>query len=206
MKRSPFLLIAAMLIASGATSPAETSSADVGWQIRREAIERSQIMKTLHVLTDVHGPRLTGSPNLKQAGEWAAHQLEQWGLVNAHLEPWNFGHPGWLNERFTAHLTSPVKDALVGEVLAWTPSTAGVVRAAAMQLSPPDRPTAEALTAFLDSVGDRVKDRIVLVGPPKVVGVTILPPAKRLDDNEAKARFDPVNPTPSPFANQARRS
>ena len=203
MKRAPFLFIAAMLIASGATALAETSSADVGWQIRREAIERSQIMKTLHVLTDVYGPRLTGSPNLKQAGEWAAHQLEQWGLVNAHLEPWNFGHPGWLNERFTAHITSPVKDALVGEVLAWTPSTAGVVRAGAMQLSPPERPTAEALTAFLDSVGNRVTDRIVLVGPPKAVGVTILPPAKRLDDNEAKARFDPVNPTPSPFANQA---
>ena len=112
MKRAPFLFIAAMLIASGATALAEMSSADVGWQIRREAIERSQIMKTLHVLTDVYGPRLTGSPNLKQAGEWAAHQLEQWGLVNAHLEPWNFGHPGWLNERFTAHITSPVKDAL----------------------------------------------------------------------------------------------
>ena len=111
--------------------------------------------------------------------------------------------PPWLNERFTAHITSPVKDALVGEVLAWTPSTAGVVRASAMQFAPPDHPTAEALAAFFDSVGDRVKDRIVLVGPPKVVGVTILPPAKRLDDNEAKARFDPVNPTPSPFANQA---
>ena len=199
----PAFLIGLTLVVLTAAPRAEAPSADIGWNIRREATEHSQIMKTLHVLTDVYGPRLTGSPNLKQAGEWAAHQLEQWGLVNAHLEPWNFGHPGWLNERFTAHITSPVKDALVGEVLAWTPSTAGVVRAAAMQVSPPDRPTAEALTAFLDSVGDRVKDRIVLVGPPKVVGVTILPPAKRLDDNEVKARFDPVNPTPSPFANQA---
>ena len=199
----PAFLMGLTLVVLTAAPRAEAPSADIGWSIRREAMEHSQIMKTLHVLTDVYGPRLTGSPNLKQAGEWAAHQLEQWGLVNAHLEPWNFGHPGWLNERFTAHITSPVKDALVGEVLAWTPSTAGVVRAAAMQLSPPDRPTAEALTAFLDTVGDRVKDRIVLVGPPKVVGVTILPPAKRLDDNEAKARFDPVNPTPSPFANQA---
>src|SRR5262245_57004766 len=150
--------LAFLLLTGAATAPrAETPSADIGWQIRREATEHSQIMKTLHVLTDVYGPRLTGSPNLKQAGEWAAHRLEEWGLVNAHLEPWNFGHPGWLNERFTAHITSPVKDALVGEVLAWTPSTPGIVRAGAMQLSPPDRPTAEALAAFLDGIGDRVK-------------------------------------------------
>ena len=83
-------------------------------------------MKTMHMLTDVYGPRLTGSPNLKQAGEWAGKQMTSWGLVNAHLEPWDFGHPGWLNERFAVHVTSPVKDSLVGEVLAWTPSTHGV--------------------------------------------------------------------------------
>jgi carboxypeptidase Q len=202
MKPSAFLLSTVML-ATGAGILAQTPTVrDVSWQIRREALEHSQIMKTLHVLTDVYGPRLTGSPNAKQAGEWAARQMESWGLVNAHLEPWNFGHPGWLNERFTAHLVSPVNDALVGEVLAWTPSTNGPVHRSALQLTPPDRPTAESLTSYLERVGDAVKDRIVLVGTPKVIGVTIVPPAKRLDDNDARARFDPVSPTPSPFANQ----
>ena len=200
MKTSSLLLIG-LLSAAGSASLAETPSADVTWQIRREAVEHSQIMKTLHVLTDVYGPRLTGSPNLQQAGQWAAHQLEAWGLVNAHLEPWNFGHPGWLNERLTAHLVSPVKDVLVGEVLAWTPSTPGPVRAAALQLAPPERPTSDALKGYLDGIGDRVTDQIVLVGPPRIVGVTIMPPARRLDDNEARARFDPVNPVASPFAN-----
>ena len=119
---------------------------EVLWKIRREAVEHSQILSTLHVLTDVYGPRLTGSPNLKLAGEWAVQQMTSWGLSNARLEAWDFGHPGWLNERFTAHLVAPVKDALVGEVLAWTPSTNGVVHAAAFQLVPPERPSAESLT------------------------------------------------------------
>ena len=66
-------------------------------------------------------PRLTGSPNHKAAAEWAVKQMTAWGLENAHLEPWDFKHPGWLNERLTAHLISPVKDPLVCEVLAWTP-------------------------------------------------------------------------------------
>src|SRR5690348_18309382 len=83
--------LAMTLVAAAASLPAaeERPDLDVAWKIRREATEHSQIMKTLHVLTDVYGPRLTGSPNLKQAGEWVAHQLEQWGLANAHLEPWN---------------------------------------------------------------------------------------------------------------------
>jgi carboxypeptidase Q len=190
-------LVAGSLPLSGDDRP----SADLEWKIRREAVDRSQIMSTLHVLTDVYGPRLTGSPNLKQAADWAAQQMTSWGLVNARLEPWEFGHQGWLNERFTAHVVAPVKDALVGEVLAWTPSTSGVVRAAAFQIVPPERPTAESLKVYLDSVGDAVKGRAVLIGMPRRVGVIFNPPERRLDDAEARDRFDAENPTPSPFAN-----
>src|SRR6185436_13449074 len=106
-------------------------------KIRKEGRERSQILRTLHQLTDVYGPRLTGSPNHKAAADWALGQMRSWGLENAHLEPWEFGHPGWLNERFAGYIVSPVKDSLVGEVLAWTPSTNGVVRARAIRIQPP---------------------------------------------------------------------
>jgi hypothetical protein len=121
-KRLVPLMAVGLLAVSMPAGSEDTPSSDVVWKIRREALERSQILATLHVLTDVYGPRLTASPNLKQAGEWAVQQMTSWGLSSTKLEPWDFGHPGWLNERFTAHLVSPVKDALVGEVLAWTPS------------------------------------------------------------------------------------
>ena len=58
--------------------------ADVGGQIRKEGLENSKIMRTMHFLTDVHGPRLTGSPNHKAAAEWAAKEMTSWGLANAH--------------------------------------------------------------------------------------------------------------------------
>ena len=77
--------------------------ADVNARIRKEGMENSQIMKTIHFFTDVHGPRLTGSPGHKAAADWAVRQMTAWGLDNAHLEPWDFGHPGWANERLTAH-------------------------------------------------------------------------------------------------------
>ena len=110
-------------------------------KIRREGRKNSQILKTLHMLTDVYGPRLTGSPNHKAAAEWVAKQATLWGFENAHLEPWDFGHPGWLNERFSGFITSPVKDSLVGEVVAWTPGTNGPARGKAVLIDHPRCPT-----------------------------------------------------------------
>src|SRR3712207_5893672 len=84
---------------SSYTQESTPATSDIYARILKEETENSQIMRTLHFLSDVYGPRLTGSPNLKAAGEWAVKQMQTWGLENAHLEPWNFGHPGWTNER-----------------------------------------------------------------------------------------------------------
>jgi len=105
------------------------SDKDLLERIRKEEANNSQIMKTMHMFTDVYGPRLTGSPNHKAAAEWAVKQMTAWGLSNAHLEPWDFGHVGWLNERLTAMMTAPIHDVLTCEVLSWTPSTRGPVTA-----------------------------------------------------------------------------
>src|SRR6185437_4304470 len=179
------------------------SDKDLLERIRKEERDNSQIMKTMHMFTDVYGPRLTGSPNHKAAAEWAVKQMTAWGLENAHLEPWDFKHPGWLNERLTAHLISPVKDPLVCEVLAWTPSTKGTVQAGAFQLVLPERPTQEQLTMVLNNNKAKVRGKIVLVGKPAVIPVNLNPPAKRLSDEQAQQRYGPNTrpfnfPTPSP--------
>jgi hypothetical protein len=116
------------------------------FRIRSEAAERSQILNTLHMLTDVYGPRLTGSPNLKAAQDWVVKRTTEWGLKNAHLEPWEFGHPGWVNERTSAFLIAPVKDSLVVEALAWTPGTNGAATGPwSRQLPARPRSTADGL-------------------------------------------------------------
>jgi hypothetical protein len=176
---------------------AQTSDKDLLARIRQEETNNSQIMKTEHMLTDVYGPRLTGSPNHKGAAEWAIKQMTAWGFSNAHLEPWDFGHVGWLNERFTGHIISPVKDVLTCEVLAWTPSTRGVVRAKAYQLILPERPTQEQLTAFFETQKAKVRGRIVMAGKHTIVPVNLNPPAKRITDEQAQQRFGP-NPRPFP--------
>ena len=191
------------------------ADATIAARIRQEEDQHSQIMRTLHFLADVYGPRVTGSPSLKAAGEWAIKTMESWGLTNGHLEPWEFGHPGWVNERLSVHVVSPIKAPLVAEPLAWTPSTNGTVSAAAINIILPEGPlmpevagrgrgpggapqhfgpTHEQLTASLSTVRDAVRGKIVLVGKAAFVPVNLGPPPGRLTDEDAKRRYDPNAP------------
>ena len=172
-----------------AAAPVERIDQDILWKIRREALDNSQILRTLHVLTDVYGPRLTGSPNLRGAQEWVMQQATTWGLTNAHLEEWDFGHPGWLNDKTSLHLVAPVKDSLVVEALAWTPGTTGTITASTVIIDPPANPTQKDLDTFFARLRGSLKGRAVMIGQPAKLDVTIDPPAKRRDDNEARAQF-----------------
>jgi carboxypeptidase Q len=185
------MFVAMVLVAAGpakaghyALRAQERIDHDTYWKIRQEATTNSQILKTAHMLTDLYGPRPTGSPNLKAAGEWAISQMQLWELQNGRLEPWDWGNPGWLNERLSAHIVSPVKDHLVAEALGWTPGTNGTVRAAAVQITLPVRPTKEQLAAHLDALKDTIKGKIVLVGAHQRVLVTFNDPPERRDDRE----------------------
>src|SRR5262245_16341230 len=95
------VVLAALAAAFVSLSAEERIDIDTYGRIRQEATTRSQILRMTHMLTDRYGPRPTGSPNLKAAGEWAIAELQSWGLQNARLEPWDWGNPGWLNERLS---------------------------------------------------------------------------------------------------------
>jgi hypothetical protein len=172
---------------------------DINKKIRQEENDHSQIMHTMHFLTDVYGPRLTGSPNHKAAADWAIQEMKRWGFENAHLEAWDFGHPGWMNERSSGYIVSPIHDQLTFKVWAWTPSTQGTVKAQVVQIFPPDKPKQADLDSYLDSVKDKVKDRIVMIGKAEFVPVVIDVPARRLDDKAAAQRYDPNNPNAGQF-------
>src|ERR1044071_5995005 len=126
MKKQLFGLLIAVAVVSTPMAQ-EKIDKDMQWKIRREAMENSQIMHTMHFLTDVYGPRLTGSPNLKAAQDWLVKEATPGGLENTHFETWDVGHPGWVNEKLSVHAISPFKDALVVEALAWTPGTNGAI-------------------------------------------------------------------------------
>ena len=174
--------------ASGRQAP---DTEEINAKIREEGWENSQVMRTLHFFTDRYGPRLSGSPNHENAAKWAIEQMADWGFSNAHLEGFDFGRPGWLNERFAVHMISPIKDSLVGEVLAWTPSTDGAVTAGVFHLVPPEGPTEAELESFFSDARADVAGKIVLVGEAAEPGVNFNEPSKRRDDEQLRQQYDP---------------
>jgi hypothetical protein len=83
-----------------------TAPKDALDKIKDEGWNRSQVMQTLSFMTDVIGPRLTGSPNMKRANEWTRDTMTKWGMQNAHLESWGpFGRGDRSSVHF-GHLVS----------------------------------------------------------------------------------------------------
>lgn len=196
-------------LAPGILLAQDARQAEINAAIRKEGMENSRIMNTMHYLTDMYGPRLTGSPNHVNAARWAAHEMLSWGFDSATLEPWEFGHPGWVDERNTGLMLKPVQDTLTYEVLAWTPSTKGPVTSEAVSIVIPtfpaaenpqvfQMPTQEELTAYLNSVKSSVSGKIVLVGKPTFIDQSKEPNPKRISDEDIKKRFDPAQPSPTP--------
>jgi carboxypeptidase Q len=196
------LVLVPVVLAVAVLRAEERVDTEAVWKIRREGMQNSKVMQTVRVLSDVYGPRLTGSPNLKAAGEWAIQQMQAWGMRNGRLEPWDFGHPGWVNERMAVHVIAPVKDSLVAEVLAWTPGTNGAVKGQLVKITLPARATADELTAHLEKLKPLIAGKMVLVGEPQKVGVTFNKAPLRRDDAEVVTQINtPDNPAaPAPPA------
>ncbi len=114
--------------------------ADVDTKLRAQETTDSQLMWWLHEVTDVYGPRLTGSPGLKAAEDFAVSQMQKWGFTNVHLEPWNFNHPGWQNYELEANVVKPFQQPLNVRAVAWTPGTKGMVEGTVLVVEPPQPP------------------------------------------------------------------
>ena len=110
----------------------EAVDLDVVRAIREEGLENSHIEELGGYLTDVIGPRLTGSPGMMQANEWTAEMLEKWGLTNVVVEPWGEFGRGWENILYSGRITEPYVQVLSALPVAWTGSTKGKSKGAAV--------------------------------------------------------------------------
>src|SRR5262245_55403281 len=113
-------------IAQSQERPQESVDSAMISAIRDDGLRHSQVMDTVSWLADVYGPRVTGSPGLKQAGDWAQKRMSEWGLSNVHKETWKFGK-GWSLVRFNGHMIEPQIAPLIGYPKSWTVGTKGAV-------------------------------------------------------------------------------
>ena len=162
---------------------AEKLDLDAIYRIKEEGFQRSQVMEIESYLTDVYGPRLTGSSYIKEAAEWAQRTMKQWGLSNVHTEPFPFGR-GWQNDRMVAQAVTPRAYPIIAYPKAWTPGTSGPV-------------TAEAVLVSIVNDEDFAKykgtlrGKFVLATPMRAVDARFQPLGSRYTDAQLEALIEP---------------
>lgn len=120
-------LCLALTLAAPSALAAEPVDHDVIARMKLEGFQRSRAMEALSYLTDVHGPRLTGSPAYRAAAEWARGRLAEYGLANARLDPWGTFGKGWSLTKVSVELAEPQYAPLIAYPKAWTRGTNGPV-------------------------------------------------------------------------------
>ena len=160
--------------------------------IREEGLKRSQVMETLSYLTDVIGPRLTGSPNMRRANEWTRDQLTKWGLHNAHLEEWGPFGRNWVLKSFSAEVVEPQSIPLIAFPLAWSPAV-NLPLAEVVYLDAKDE-------ADLARFKGKLRGKIVMFGQVRALEAQFEARATRLSEKELLALADAGESGASEFA------
>jgi hypothetical protein len=150
---------------------------DVLAKIKEEGTKNSKVMDTLSYLTDVIGPRLTNSPQMKRANEWTRDTMAKWGMQNAHLEPFGPFGRGWSLKSFSAQVVDPQAFPVIAYPKAWSPGTNGAVTGDIVYL---DAKT----DADLEKYKGQLRGKIVLVSDARPLEAAFKGLGERYTDEE----------------------
>lgn len=146
-------------------------------RIKTEAQQHSKVMEFASLLTDVHGPRLTNSPQMRKAADYAREQFTAMGLADARFESWGTFGRGWENERTAVHVLSPAPWPVMAFPKAWTPGTSGPITGEAVHVRIEDEKDFEAYRG-------KLKGAFVMVAPGREVKPLFEAPGKRYNDED----------------------
>jgi hypothetical protein len=174
------LLVSSFLLpglAASAQAQQEKVDLDAVNKIKEQGLKNSKVMEYLSYMTDVYGPRLTGSPQLKAAQEWARKTFTEIGLQNANLEPWGPFGRGWSLEGFSASMIKPTYAPLIAYPKAWSGSTKGTVRGEVVYMNVKS-------DADFEKYKGKLKGAIVLLASAREVKAHFTPEGTRMTDEE----------------------
>lgn len=202
-----FVTLAVSLLCAGSASlvqSAQNTANQDPWvtRIRVEALSASsQVMTYAFYLSDVYGPRFSGSPGFRAAAGWARDQLARLGLHGVRLDPlkpWGYTEPGWSFTYSSVRLLEPQEASLVALPTATSPSTPGPVSGEPVFFDLPGR-SGLSVDAIIERYRGTLRGKILLVSrDPVRLGIPTTAPFQRLTDAELRAARQPPAPSPPP--------
>lgn len=146
-----------------------------------QGMHHSEAMQNLEHLTDVIGPRLTGSPAARAANDWTMRRFKDYGL-DAHLESWTFGGT-WSRGPMWMRMIAPRRHDVIAASWAWTASTGGKTVSGPVVLI--NASNADSLAAYKG----KVRGAWLMLREPAPVWNNDGPPMTAEDSAAMRARF-----------------
>lgn len=171
------LALVAVVVSAGFTQVAEKVDTAAISKIKEEGLKNSQVMEILSYLTDVYGPRLTGSPEYKEGAEWVSKKLASWGLQNIQYERCAPVAKGWTLKRFALNAIQPRSFPIIGYPKAWSPGVKGTVTGEAILFDAKNE-------AELQRFKGQLKGKFVFLEADRELTAPFEPQAGRLTDSE----------------------
>jgi hypothetical protein len=164
-----------------------------------EGMNRGQVMLTASELADRIGPRLTNSPGMRRAEDWALAKFRSYGLTDPRREGFKFGR-GWEIVDAKVRMVTPRGLDLTAIPVAWSPPTEGTLSAEVV-VAPMNR--VEHFAAYRG----KLKGKIVLISLPGTGSESSEPVFQRLTDKQIadEDSFDQPNFDPDATNNRVRR-
>ena len=193
MTRALILLAVASLTSTTFAQSANPLDTAVINRIRGEAVVNSQAMETHWWLSEVFGPRATGTPGYQKGADWVMGKFKEWGLQNIHIERFPFGQ-GWTIERFSAHIITEHSSApMIGQPRWYSPSTNGTITSDVVYV----KATTE---AELEKYKGQLRGKIVVLQAPRAVRMLEGRIILRMTDDDWKEAMTLPTPPAKPAA------
>ena len=167
----------------------ESESVEIVDIIKKQGLEESQVMDIASYITDIYGPRLTGSPMLDRATDWAKKELESWGMKNVILHEWGPFGRGWELTHFELHAESPGYWPVMAYPKAWSPSASGSGEVVYLDIIE---------EADIEKYRGKLRGKFVLMDTIRDVDEGFKPVAKRYDADDLLKLANAGPPTPRP--------
>lgn len=162
MKVPRILIVSLFLlfIAGSSVSAQEKVYYDVVQKIMDYEFANSDVMENANMLCNIIGGRNVKTPAYLEAAEWCVKRLKEYGLENAHLEPYEFGN-GWDIDYVSIHMVAPKYMPIIGFPALWSSGTKGKVRAKVIHINFDEITSVKDLEPYRG----KLKDRIILISP-----------------------------------------
>lgn len=176
------MLVAVILFAMVMPAVSQEVAVDLEmvYKIRQEGQRNSDIETLAYLLTDLAGPRLTGSAGIDRANEIARAKLAEYGFSNVRIEEaGDFSRGGWDYTKAYAAMVVPYYNNFSVTPVAWTSGTNGPVRGEVVLV---DIKTADDIEKYRG----KLKGKIIMAPTTTQYEVSFEPLATRLTDEELK--------------------